>query len=188
MRFPRGLRGPLFILTAIKGGEWPVMLVISPSQAPRAVVCMKNGPYQEALKPFGITPILQKLDGPPRVFHSLERSKWPFVYMPIAVFTDYSRSAKNQGEAGGLQYVAIAGSTAGGGYQLMARAGIDGIKDLRGKTVALTSSAPVQDALVQEAVERAGLKVGKGKDDVKVVYGRPASNSTISRRASSMPS
>ena len=121
----------------LKGGKWPVMIVLSPSQSPQALYGFDNGVFQKKLGPLGINPELQKLDGPPRVFHALERSQWPFVYMPIAVFMDYVRSPQNQGGAGGLQYIALAGSTAGGGYTLVSKdPKIKSVADLKGKTVA----------------------------------------------------
>lgn len=42
---------------------WPVMLVMSPSQAPQLIMGMKYGIFQDAMKPFGITLELSKLDG-----------------------------------------------------------------------------------------------------------------------------
>ena len=155
----------------LEGGVWPVMLVMSPSQSPQAIVGTQMGMYEKALAPFNISPRLEKLDGPPRVFHALERSQWPFVYMPLAVFMDYSRSRDNQGGAGGLQYVALAGSTAGGGYTLMARDEITSLADLKGKTVGLMNMHPVPGTLLEAAAKKAGLSVGDGPDDIHYALG-----------------
>ena len=156
----------------IKGGTWPVMLLLSPSQSPQAIYGFDAGIYQKKLGALGITPELQKLDGPPRVFHALERSQWPFVYMPLAVFMDYVRSPQNQGGAGGLQYVAIAGSTSGGGYTLVSKdPAINSVADLAGKTVAFQNTNPVPGTLLTKAAQEAGLKVGTGARDVHIAFG-----------------
>ena len=61
--------------------------------------------------------------------------------MPMAVFADYVRSNDNQGGAGGLQYVALAGSTAGGGCTLLTKdPSIKSVADLAGKKVAQANS------------------------------------------------
>ena len=156
----------------LEGGKWPVMVVLSPSQSPQALFGFDAGIYQRKLAPLGITPELQKLDGPPRVFHALERSQWPFVYMPIAVFMDYVRSPQNQGSAGGLQYVALAGSTAGGGYTLVSKnPAIKSVADLKGRTVAFQNTNPVPGTLLTKAAANAGLAVGDGPDDVHISFG-----------------
>ena len=156
----------------MSGGTWPVVMLMSPSQSPQAIVGFQNGTFAKALKPFGITPVLEKIDLPPRTFHALQRSKWPFVYMPLAVFTDYSRSQQNQGGAGGLQYVALAGSTAGGGYTLLARdPAIKSVKDLAGKSVAQVNSNPVPATLLAAAAKQAGLGVGDGAGQVHYARG-----------------
>ena len=87
---------------------------MNPAQAPQLLAGMKAGVFQSELRPFGITPVAQPIDGPPRAFHALQRSKWPFIYVTLTVFLNYSRTEQNEGGAGGLQYVAIAGSAAGG--------------------------------------------------------------------------
>ena len=92
--------------------------------------------------------------------------------MPLAVFTDYSRGHANQGGAGGLQYVLIAGSTAGGGYSLVARdPSIRTVADLEGKLVAQMTSNPVPAALLAAELENAGLAVGEGSDQVRLSRG-----------------
>jgi hypothetical protein len=151
----------------LDGGKWPVAMLMSPSQSPQALVGFQDGEFRKALKPFGITPVLEKIDLPPRTFHAMQRSKWPFVYMPLAVFTDYSRSQQNQGGAGGLQYVALAGSTAGGGYTLMAwDPQIKSVKDLADKTVAQVNSNPVPATLLAAAAKQAGVSVGDGPGQI----------------------
>lgn len=159
----------------LKGGTWPVCMLMSPSQSPQMLVGDREGLYASALEPFGITPVVEKLDLPPRVFEALRRSKWPFVYMPYAVFTDYTRTHDNQGGAGGLQYVAIAGSTQGGGYTLITKdPSIQSVADLAGKTVAGMENNPARIVLVEAAAEKAGLKVGDGEGDIKIVSGESA--------------
>jgi hypothetical protein len=149
-----------------------VLLALSPSQAPQLLYGMENGDFAARLKPFGITPKVEKLDGPPRVFHALERSKWPFAYVPLAVFEDYVRSPKNQGDAGGLQYDAIAGSTAGGGYTLIAKdPAIKSLADLKGKTVAFQNTNPVPGTLLTRAAEKSGLTVGEGGGGIRIAFG-----------------
>jgi hypothetical protein len=156
----------------LEGGEWPVMMVLSPSQAPQALYGFSAGEFEKRLKPFGITPKLERIDGPPRTFHALERSKWPFVYMPLAVFMDYVRSEKNQGGAGGLQYVALAGSTAGGGYTLLARdPSIKSVTDLKGKKVGFLNTNPAPGALLTKAAKNAGIAIGEGASDIHVTFG-----------------
>lgn len=156
----------------LDGGAWPIMLVMSPSQSPQLLAGWNAGAYKKALAKFGITPTLERIDGPPRTFHALERSQWPFVYMPLAVFMDYTRSPDNQGSAGGLQYVAIAGSTAGGGYTLMTRdPAIRSVADLRGRKVGQLNSNPVPGTLLTAAAKKAGLKVGSGPDDIHLSLG-----------------
>ena len=152
----------------LDGGAWPIMLVLSPSQAPQLLAGWDENLFQDALKPHGITPAIEKLDGPPRVFHALERSKWPIVYMPLAVFMDYARSSDNQGGAGGLQYVAVAGSTSGGGYSLLAKdPAITSVALLKGKRVGLLNSNPVPGTLLTEAIQEAGLSA----EDVELSFG-----------------
>ena len=156
----------------LKGGTWPILLALSPSQAPQLLYGFSAGIYQKKLGKFGITPTIEKLDGPPRVFHALERSKWPFAYVPLAVFMDYVRSPDNQGNAGGLQYVALAGSTSGGGYTLVSKdPSIKSVADLKGKTVALQNTNPVPGTELTKAVQNAGLKIGTGPDDVHIGFG-----------------
>ena len=156
----------------IDGADWPVLMLMSPSQSPQALVGFRDGTFAAALRPFGIKPKLERLDLPPRTFHALQRSKWPFVYMPLAVFTDYCRSQENQGQAGGLQYVAIAGSTAGGGYTMVARdPAIRSVKDLAGKTVAQVNSNPVPATLLASAAKQVGLSIGTGPGQIRIARG-----------------
>ena len=156
----------------LDGGTWPIMMVLSPSQSPQALWGMESGDFQKKLAAVGVTPELQRLDGPPRVFHALERAQWPIVYMPLAVFMDYVRSPQNQGGAGGLQYVLLAGSTAGGGYTLISKdPSIKTVADLKGKKVAFLNTNPVPGTLLTRAVENDGLKVGEGANDVHVFFG-----------------
>lgn len=155
---------------ALDGGSWPILMVMSPSQSPQMIVMERDGLLGDALAPHGITPTFERIDLPPRTFHALQRSKWPFVYMPLAVFTDYSRSHKNQGDAGGLQYVALAGSTAGGGYTLLSKdPDVKTVKDLAGKSVAQANQNPVPGTLLASAAEAVGLKIGDGPGDIKLV-------------------
>lgn len=152
----------------LDGGDWPILLAMSPSQAPQLIAGWNEGTYADALSPFGINPSIEKLDGPPRVFHALERSKWPIAYVPLAVFMDYVRSPENQGSAGGLQYVAIAGSSAGGGYTLLARdPAIGTVGDLKGKKVGFLNANPLPGTLLTKALEEAGLEPG----DVTFTFG-----------------
>lgn len=156
----------------LDGGTWPVMMLLSPSQSPQALYGFDQGLFQKKLGALGITPELQRLDGPPRVFHALERSQWPFVYMPLAVFMDYVRSADNQGGAGGLQYVALAGSTSGGGYTLIAKdSAIKSVADLKGKKVGFLNTNPVPGTLLTKAAENEGLRIGDGANDIHVFFG-----------------
>lgn len=156
----------------LDGKDYPVLIIMSPAQSPQFLVGMRDGIFQKKLDPLGIKLSMDRIDGPPRTFHALERSKWPFVYAPLAVYMDYVRSTDNQGGAGGLQYVLLTGSTAGGGYTLMTKdPEINSIKDLRGKTVALINYNPVPGTFLTNAVEKAGMKVGDGKDKVKLVNG-----------------
>jgi len=159
----------------IDGGEWPVALIMSPSQSPQLLVGEREGVYTNALKPFGITPTIERIELPPRTFHALQRSKWPFVYMPYAVFTDYCRTNDNQGDAGGLQYVALAGSTQGGGYTLITKdPAIQSVADLKGKSVAGLEHNPARIVLMQSAAEKAGLKLGTGEGDIRFSEGKSA--------------
>lgn len=154
----------------IDGGTWPVMMIMSPSQSPQALLGFRDGLFQDAFEPLGITPELERIDGPPRTFHALERSQWPFVYMPLAVFMDYARSADNQGGAGGLQYVLIAGSTAGGGYTLMAKEpDILTVGDLAGKRVGLINYNPYPGTLMIRAAANAGFKIGTGDNEIELL-------------------
>lgn len=154
----------------LDGGEWPIAMLMSPSQAPQAIVAEREGLFDDALAPFGITPSIEKMDLPPRTFHAMQRSKWPFAYVPLAVFTDYVRGHENQGDAGGLQYVALAGSTAGGGYTMLAKdPAIKTVADLAGKSVAQANSNPVPGTLLAAAAKQAGLKLGDGKNDIHLV-------------------
>ncbi len=156
----------------LEGGDWPIALVMSPSQSPQLLVAERDGLFAKALKPHGVTPTFERIDLPPRTFHALQRSKWPFAYMPIAVFTDYARGAANQGGAGGLQYVALAGSTSGGGYTMVARdPSIRTVKDLRGKLVAQMTSNPVPATLLAAELKKVGLKIGEGPDQVRLTRG-----------------
>jgi len=159
----------------LDGGTWPVALIMSPSQSPQLLVGEREGIYSKALKPFGITPKIERIELPPRTFHALQRSKWPFVYMPYAVFTDYARTNDNQGGAGGLQYVALAGSTQGGGYTLITKnPAINSVADLKGKTVAGLENNPARIVLMQSAAEKAGLKLGTGDGDIRFSQGASA--------------
>lgn len=159
----------------LDGGEWPVALIMSPSQSPQLLVGEREGVYTGAMKKFGITPKVERIDLPPRTFHALQRSKWPFVYMPYAVFTDYCRTNDNQGGAGGLQYVALAGSTQGGGYTLITKdPAITSVADLKGKSVAGLEHNPARIVLMQSAAEGANLKLGTGTDDIHVSEGASA--------------
>lgn len=159
----------------LDGTEYPVLIIMSPSQSPQFLVGMRDGIFQKKMKPFGIELTMDRIDGPPRTFHALERSKWPFVYAPLAVYMDYVRSADNQGGAAGLQYVLLASSTAGGGYTLISKdPEIQSVADLKGKTVGLINYNPVPGTLLTSAVKRAGMKVGDGPDMVKLVNGPDA--------------
>lgn len=159
----------------LDGDTWPICLVMSPSQSPQLLVGEREGIYAEALKPFGITPVVEKLELPPRTFHALQRSKWPFVYMPYAVFVDYSRTQENQGGAGGLQYVALAGSTEGGGYTLITKdPSITSVADLAGKTVAGMENNPARIMLMQAAAEQVGLTVGDDDSSIHLASGESA--------------
>lgn len=161
----------------LDGGTWPVCIVMSPSQSPQLLVAERDGLLAEAFTPFGITPVVEKLELPPRTFHALQRSKWPFVYMPYAVYTDYCRTNDNQGGAGGLQYVALAGSTAGGGYTLITRdPEIQSVADLAGKTVAGMENNPARIVLVQSALEAVGLESGDAEGQVRLVSGESAAD------------
>ena len=156
----------------LEGGEWPVALIMSPSQSPQLLVAERDGMLSEALGPLGIDPVVERIDLPPRTFHALQRSKWPFAYMPLAVFTDYARSNDNQGGAGGLQYVAIAGSTAGGGYTLITMDdSIRTVADLTDKTVAQVNSNPVPGTLLASAARQAGLELGDGEGQIHLARG-----------------
>ena len=156
----------------LEGGTWPVALIMSPSQSPQLLAGERDGVYTKALKQFGITPKIERIDLPPRTFRALQRSKWPFVYMPYAVFTDYSRAHDNQGGAGGLQYVALAGSTQGGGYTLITKdPAINSVADLKGKTVAGLENNPARIVLMQSAAQKAGLKLGTGDGDIRFSQG-----------------
>jgi len=154
----------------LEGGAWPIAIVMSPSQSPQAIVADREGLFDKALKEYGITPSIEKIELPPRTFHALQRSKWPFVYMPLAVFADYVRSNDNQGGAGGLQYVALAGSTAGGGYTLLTKdPSIKTVADLADKKVAQANANPVPGTLLAAAAKQAGLSVGDGKGQIHLV-------------------
>lgn len=156
----------------LDGGEWPIALVMSPSQAPQLLAGMRDGVYAAKLAPFGITPVTDKIEMPARTFHALQHSKWPFVYMPLAVLTDYSRSPVNQTDAGGLQYVALAGSTAGGGYTLVTKdPAIRTVADLAGKKVAQDNSNPVPATLMSAAAAQAGLTLGDGEGQIRFIRG-----------------
>lgn len=157
----------------LEGGEWPVALIMSPSQSPQLLVGDREGIFADALKPYGITPKVERIELPPRTFHALQRSKWPFVYMPYAVFTDYCRTNENQGGAGGLQYVALAGSTAGGGYTLITNdPDVQSIADLKGKTVGGLENNPARIVLMEAAAKQAGLRLGTGEGDIKFSTGK----------------
>lgn len=157
----------------LEGGEWPVALIMSPSQSPQLLVGDKEGIFDKALEPYGIDPNVEKIELPPRTFHALQRSKWPFVYMPYAVFVDYARTNDNQGGAGGLQYVALAGSTAGGGYTLITKdPNIKSVADLKGKSVAGLENNPARIVLMRAAAEKAGLELGTGPDDISFSAGK----------------
>jgi len=160
----------------LDGETWPVCLIMSPSQSPQLLLGEEgNKVYTDALSPLGVTPEIEKIELPPRTFHALQRSKWPFVYMPYAVFTDYIRTNDNQGGAGGLQYVAIAGSTAGGGYTLITKdPAIQSVADLKGKTVAGLESNPARIVLMEAAAKQAGLKLGQGAGDINFSTGESA--------------
>jgi hypothetical protein len=157
---------------SLDGGTWPICIVMSPSQSPQLLVAERDGLLADAFAPFGIAAVVDKIDLPPRTFHALQRSKWPFVYMPLAVFTDYCRSNDNQGGAGGLQYVAIAGSTAGGGYTLLTRdPAIQTVADLADRTVAQVNSNPVPGTLLAAAAAEVGLTLGDGPGQIHLARG-----------------
>lgn len=159
----------------IDGDTWPVALIMSPSQSPQLLLGDSEGLYQDALRPYGITPVMEKIEIPARTFHALQRSKWAFVYMPYAVFTDYCRTNDNQGGAGGLQYVALAGSTQGGGYTLITQdPAIQSVADLAGKKVAGLESNPARIVLMRAAAEQAGLKLGQGEGEIGFSTGASA--------------
>lgn len=159
----------------IDGGMWPVALIMSPSQSPQLLIGDREGLFTDALQPFGIHPVVEKIEIPARTFRALQRSKWPFVYMPYAVFVDYCRTNDNQGGAGGLQYVALAGSTQGAGYTLITQdPDIRSVADLAGKTVAGMENNPARIVLMRSAVEMAGLNIGDGEDDVHLNSGKSA--------------
>ena len=156
----------------LDGGTWPIALIMSPSQSPQLLVAERDGLLDSALGPFGIQPVVERIDLPPRTFHALQRSKWPFVYMPLAVFTDYCRTQENQGGAGGLQYVALAGSTAGGGYTLLTKdPSITSVADLADRTVAQINSNPVPGTLLAAAAAEAGLTLGDGEGQIHLARG-----------------
>jgi ABC-type amino acid transport substrate-binding protein len=156
----------------MSGGTWPIALFMNPALAPQLLAGMQAGVYKSNLSPLGITPVVEPIDGPPRAFHALERSKWPFIYVPISVFMNYVRSPVNEGGAGGLQYVAIAGSMSASGRTLMARdASIKSIADLAGKTVGIPDASTPAIALLAEAAAKVGLKVGDGPADIHMGYG-----------------
>jgi len=160
----------------LDGETWPVCLIMSPSQSPQLLLGEEgNSVYTDALSPLGVTPQIEKIELPPRTFHALQRSKWPFVYMPYAVFTDYIRTNDNQGGAGGLQYVALAGSTAGGGYTLITKdPAIQSVADLKDKTVAGLESNPARIVLMEAAAKAAGLKLGDAEGDIHFSTGESA--------------
>jgi len=160
----------------LDGETWPVCLIMSPSQSPQLLLGEEgNKLYSEQLAKVGVTPKIEKIELPPRTFHALQRSKWPFVYMPYAVFTDYVRTNDNQGGAGGLQYVAVAGSTAGGGYTLITKdPTIQSVADLADKSVAGLESNPARIVIMQAAAEKAGLKLGDGQGQIAVSTGGSA--------------
>lgn len=161
---------------SLTDSEWPVALIMSPSQAPQLLVGEeRDGLYTKELAKVGIKPRIEKIEIPARTFHALQRSKWAFVYMPYAVFTDYCRTNENQGGAGGLQYVALAGSTAGAGYTLIAKdPSIQSVADLAGKTVAGLENNPARIVLMEAAAKQAGLKLGDGEGDIHVSTGDSA--------------
>lgn len=160
---------------ALEDEEWPVALIMSPSQSPQLLAGEAEGLFTKALEPLGIKPVIEKIELPPRTFHALQRSKWAFAYMPYAVFTDYCRTNDNQGGAGGLQYVALAGSTAGGGYTLITRdPEIQTVEDLAGKTVAGLENNPARIVLMEAAAKQAGLKLGDGEGDIRYSTGGSA--------------
>lgn len=161
---------------ALTDSEWPVALIMSPSQSPQLLVGEeRDGVYTRELAKVGITARIEKIDIPARTFHALQRSKWAFVYMPYAVFTDYCRTNENQGGAGGLQYVALAGSTAGAGYTLITRdPNITSVADLAGKTVAGLENNPARIVLMEAAAKKAGLSLGDGEGDIRVSNGESA--------------
>ena len=168
----------------LDGGAWPIAIVMSPSQ-----VLRRSSPTVTACSIRRSSPSASRLRSrrslPPRTFHALQRSRWPFVYMPMAVFTDYVRSNDNQGGAGGLQYVALAGSTAGGGYTLLTKdPTIKTVADLAGKKVAQANSNPVPGTLLSAAAKKAGLSVGDGKGQINSFGAPQATSSTSTRRAS----
>lgn len=162
----------------LDGETWPVCLIMSPSQSPQLLLGEEgNKVYTEKLKAVGVTPKIEKIELPPRTFHALQRSKWPFVYMPYAVFTDYVRTNENQGGAGGLQYVALAGSTAGGGYTLITKdPNIKSVADLAGKSVAGLEHNPARIVLMEAAAKKAGLKLGDGAGDIRFSTGESAND------------
>ena len=156
----------------LSGGKWTIALFMNPALAPQLLEGMKAGVFQAKLKPLGITPVVEPIDMPPRAFHALQRSKWPFIYVPIAVFMNYVRSDRNEGGAGGLQYVAIAGSMAGAGRTLMTKdPSIKSIADLKGKLVGVPDASTPALVLLADAAAKAGLKVGNGPNDIHVGYG-----------------
>lgn len=161
---------------ALADPEWPVALIMSPSQAPQLLVGEeRDGIFTRELGRVGVEPRIEKIDIPARTFHALQRSKWAFVYMPYAVFTDYCRTNENQGGAGGLQYVALAGSSAGAGYTLIAKdPAIQSVADLAGKTVAGLENNPARIVLMEAAAKQAGLKLGSGEGDIHVSTGDSA--------------
>lgn len=163
----------------LSGGTWPVAVFMNPAQAPQLLAGMKAGVFQSKLSPFGITPVVQPIDGPPRAFHALERSKWPFIYVTLTVFLNYSRTEHNEGGAGGLQYVALAASAAGGSQTLLARdSKIKTVADLKGKTIGVPMGSPVVGVLIEDAAAKAGLKVGSGPNDIHIDM-RYKSNSDV---------
>jgi hypothetical protein len=153
----------------LSGGTWPVAVFMNPAQAPQLLAGMKAGVYQSKLKPFGITPVVEPIDGPPRAWHALQRSKWPFAYVPLTVYLNFVRTQHNEGGAGGLQYVVIAGSAAGGSQTLLAHdPKIKTVADLKGKTVGMSMGSPVRGVLLEDAAAAVGLKVGTGPDDIHI--------------------
>lgn len=160
----------------LDGETWPVCLIMSPSQSPQLLLGEEgNGLYTKKLADVGVTPQIEKIELPPRTFHALQRSKWPFVYMPYAVFTDYVRTNDNQGGAGGLQYVAVAGSTAGGGYTLITKdPAIQSVADLAGKSVAGLENNPARIVIMEAAAKQAGLTLGDGEGEIRFSTGASA--------------